>query len=283
MPNGLRHAEGREIAPIKMGEGSTGALLIHGYLATPEEMRGLAQHLTAKGLRVHAPLVAGHGTTMREFRRTRWEDWAASVEGALAELQRECSQVFVVGISLGGLQALHLAVHHPGLGGIIALAPSLELIFDPRRPWRKASDMKLWLLSRMPWMAKLYAGEPSDRVPHFMHADIRDETARLNHIYYCFNPTSGVIELLRYARHVKRELPQIRQPLLLIHSPLDGTVPLRSSEYVLAHVNSVQKALDLTTAANSWHVLTEDVDREAVYNAVSEFIARIQGGDWIWK
>ena len=79
------------------------------------------------------------------------------------------------------------------------------------------------------------------------------------------------------------DLPQIRQPLLLIHSPLDGTVPVRSSEYVMQHVNSVDKALDLTTAANSWHVLTEDADREAVYNAVSGFIARIQGGDWIWK
>ena len=29
-----------------MAGGSTGVLLIHGYLATPEEMRGLAQHLS---------------------------------------------------------------------------------------------------------------------------------------------------------------------------------------------------------------------------------------------
>ncbi len=281
--NDLCHAEGVTIAPIKMGAGSTGAMLIHGYLATPEEMRGLAEHLAARGLRVHVPLVAGHGTTMRDFRRTRWEEWASSVESALNELQHECDSVFVVGISLGGLQALHLAAHHPGIRGIVALAPSVELMFNPRKPWRKASDMKLWLLMRMPWLAKFYLGEPSDRAPHFMHADIHDKAARLSHIYYRFNPTSGVVELLRYARHVKTELKHIRQPLLLIHSPQDGTVPVRSSEFVLANVNSVEKVLDLTTAANSWHVLTEDVDREAVYNAVSGFIARIQGGDWIWK
>jgi carboxylesterase len=283
LSQGLCHAEGVTIAPIMMGEGSTGVLLIHGYLATPEEMRGLAEHLAAKGIRVYAPLVAGHGTTMREFRRTRWEDWASSVESALIELQHECDSVFVVGISLGGLQALHLAAHHPGIRGIVALAPSVELMFNPRRPWRKASDMKLWLLSRMPWLAVLYKGEPSDCAPHFMHADIRDEAARLRHIYYRFNPTSGVLELLEYARQVKTELPQIRQPLLLIHSPQDGTVPVRSSKLVLASVHSVEKKLDLTIAANSWHVLTEDVDREAVYNAVSGFIARLQGGDWIWK
>jgi carboxylesterase len=242
-------------------------------------MRGLAEHLAALGLRVHAPLVAEHGTTIAEFKRTRWEDWYASVESALAELQRECSQVFVVGISLGGLQALHLAAHHPELSGVVALAPSVELMFDPLSPWRKASDMKIWLLSRMPWLAKLYTGEPSDCAPHFMHADLRDEPARRQHIYYRFNPTSGVVELLKYAKYVKRELPQIHQPLLLIHSPLDGTVPVRSSELVIAHVSSSNKTLDLSTAANSWHVLTEDVDRESVYNVVGKFIARISGGN----
>jgi carboxylesterase len=275
----LCHAEGRTISPIRLGGGSAGVLLIHGYLATPEEMRGLAEHLAAQGLRVYAPLVAGHGTTAAEFKRTRWEDWYASVEGALAELQRECSQVFAVGISLGGLQALHLAAHYPELSGVVALAPSVELMFDPQRPWRKESDSKLWLLSRMPWLAKLYTGEPSDCAPHFMHADLRDEPARRHHIYYRFNPTSGVVELLEYAKHVKRELPQIHQPLLLIHSPLDGTVPVRSSELVMAHVSSGDKTLDLSTAANSWHVLTEDVDRESVYNVVGKFIARISGGN----
>ncbi len=275
----LCHAEGRTIAPVRLGEGSTGVLLIHGYLATPEEMRGLGEHLAAKGLRVNAPLAAGHGTTIAEFKRTRWEDWYASVESALAELQHECSQVFVVGISLGGLQALHVAANHPELSGVVALAPSVELMFDPQSPWRKASDMKIWLLSRMPWLAKLYTGEPSDCAPHFMHADLRDEPARRHHIYYCFNPASGVVELLEYAKHVKRELPQIHQPLLLIHSPLDGTVPVRSSEIVMAHVSSNDKTLDLSTAANSWHVLTEDVDKESVYNIVGKFIARNSGGN----
>jgi len=112
-----------ETAPIRLGAGKTGVLLLHGYLATPAEMRGLAEYLAARGLRVHAPRVAGHGTSLRELCRTTWRDWYASVEEAYAGLQTECSRVFAAGMSLGGLQALHLAAHHPELAGVAALAP----------------------------------------------------------------------------------------------------------------------------------------------------------------
>ncbi|MCD6283278.1 alpha/beta fold hydrolase [bacterium] len=275
----LKNAGGREIGPIRMGSGDIGALLIHGYLATPEEMRGLAEHLAENGLRVFAPLVAGHGTTLRELAKTSWRDWHASVESALTELQGECAQVFAVGISLGGLQALHLAAHHQELAGVVALAPPAVLFFDERRFWRRSSDLKLWALSRMPYLAKLYRGEPSDAVPKFLHADIRDEDARKKHIYYYFNPASGVLELLKYVAHVRAELSQVTQPLLLLHSPLDHTVPPKSPELVLARVGSADKTLDLETAASSWHVLTEDVDAAKVYSAVCEFIISHAGGE----
>ncbi|OGK11146.1 MAG: hypothetical protein A2Y63_02365, partial [Candidatus Riflebacteria bacterium RBG_13_59_9] len=198
---------------------------------------------------------------------------------ALVELQRECSPVFAVGMSLGGLQALHLAAHHPELAGVVALAPPAVVFFDERRAWRQRSGLKLWLVSRMPWLAKLYRGEPSDAVPQFLHADIRDEQARKRHIYYYFNPTSGVLQLLQCAAHVRNELAQVKQPLLLVHSPLDHTVPPKSSEFVFERVGSADKTLDFETAANSWHVLTEDVDAERVYNAVCEFIVSRTGGE----
>jgi carboxylesterase len=268
----LKNAGGREIGAILMGAGDTGALLFHGYLATPEEMRGLAEFLAHRGLRVYVPLVAGHGTTLAEFAKTTWRDWHASVESALGELQSECAKVFAVGMSLGGLQALHLAAHHPELAGVVALAPPAVLFFDERRPWRRASDLKLWLLSRMPWLAKVYRGEPSDAAPQFLHADIRDEDARKKHIYYRFNPASGVLELLKYAAHVRAELAQVTQPLLLMHSPLDHTVPPKSSELVFERVSSEDKALDTVTAASSWHVLVEDVDAQKVFDAVRGFI-----------
>jgi len=256
------------------GSGDTGVLLIHGYLATPEEMRGLAEHLAQSGLRVHAPLVAGHGTSLEDFGNTSWQDWHESVEIALRGLQEKCANVFVVGLSLGGLQALHLAAHHPGIAGVVAMAPPAVLFFDERKPWRKKSDLKLWLISRMPWLARIYRGEPSDASPAFLHADIRDEQARKAHIFYKFNPTMGVLEILKCQRHVLQELSLVKQPLLLMHSPLDHTVPPRSSSFVFEQVSSTDKELDLEVAANSWHVLTEDVDRQMVYERISEFIKK---------
>jgi len=270
--SGLRNTEGIEISSISLGSSDTGVLLIHGYLATPEEMRGLAEHLAANGLKVYAPLIAGHGSSVRELLKTTWKDWYASVESALAQLQLECSKTFVADLSLGALQALHLAAHHPKLAGVVAMAPPAVLFFDERRPWRRKSDLKLWLISRMPWVASIYPGEPSDRPPRFLHADIRDAEARNRHIYYLFNPARGVLELLKYQRHVRGELSLIRQPLLLMHSPLDHTVPPRSSSLLFEQVGSEDRTLDFETAANSWHVLTEDVDRDAVYERIAKFI-----------
>ena len=39
-----------------------GVLLIHGYMATPAEMKGMAQFFNARGYNVHVPRLKGHGT-----------------------------------------------------------------------------------------------------------------------------------------------------------------------------------------------------------------------------
>ena len=75
----------------------------------------LGEELANAGWRCHGPLLAGHGTTPEDLARTRWEDWAASAEEALAALRSECDEVVVAGQSGGGSLALHLAAHHPAI------------------------------------------------------------------------------------------------------------------------------------------------------------------------
>src|SRR5438067_12275746 len=98
-----------------------GALLVHGFTGTPEELRPLGEALAARGFPVHAVRLAGHGTDVAELARTRWTDWFASVEAGVARLRASTERLAVAGMSMGRLLALHPAAPRPE--GVTASGP----------------------------------------------------------------------------------------------------------------------------------------------------------------
>ena len=50
--------------PFWFEGGPIGVLLVHGFTATPVEVRRLADRLNAQGYTVAGPLMAGHGTAL---------------------------------------------------------------------------------------------------------------------------------------------------------------------------------------------------------------------------
>ena len=59
--------------------GPLGVLLIHGFTGAPTEMRLLADDLHWRGMTVSAPLLPGHGTSVEEMNRSRWQEWTDCV------------------------------------------------------------------------------------------------------------------------------------------------------------------------------------------------------------
>ncbi|MEL7234826.1 MAG: alpha/beta fold hydrolase, partial [Chloroflexota bacterium] len=98
-------------AKPKFRRGTTGAgcLLIHGFSAAPAEIGWLGDHLHERlNMTTYVPRLAGHGTDPHHMRRVRWQDWYATVYDGYELLAAQCDQVFVAGISMGGLLALLL-------------------------------------------------------------------------------------------------------------------------------------------------------------------------------
>src|SRR5215471_5057872 len=110
------------IHPIELPGGKKGVILFHGFSATPECLNYLAQSLNKAKFTVLAPDLAGHGTHAEHLAQTSWLDWYKTAEEAYFELKRNCTEVSVAGLSMGGLLALHLAYAHKEIHALSLLA-----------------------------------------------------------------------------------------------------------------------------------------------------------------
>jgi esterase/lipase len=93
---------------------ASAVLLIHGFLASPAEMRSLGERLHAQGHHVLGVRLKGHGTSPWDLRSRNWQDWLASVTRGYNIIKAFSQSVHIVGFSTGGLLALLLASEHPG-------------------------------------------------------------------------------------------------------------------------------------------------------------------------
>jgi carboxylesterase len=126
-PRGLaRLYQGTKHAPFTWPAGKPAALLVHGFLGSPAEIRPLARALHQAGWTVRGVLLPGHGPDIETLPERRHEDWLAAVDKALAELQREHSPVLLIGYSMGGALSVVSATRRPP-DALILLAPFVHL------------------------------------------------------------------------------------------------------------------------------------------------------------
>ena len=68
------HAGGGDKSPLSIDGDSRGVLCLHGITGTPFEVRPLAEALGRRGCTVMAPMLAGHGGTLRDLAGSGWPD-----------------------------------------------------------------------------------------------------------------------------------------------------------------------------------------------------------------
>lgn len=240
-------------SPFSFPGGPVGVLLLHGFTGAPTEMRPLGQFLAGHGYSVLCPLLPGHGTQPEDLNRVRWQDWVAVARAALAELNSRVEQVFVGGLSMGGLLALYLAAQEPSIAGLLLFAPAL-LVRDRRAP---LSLLLRYFVSVMP------KGEEGD-------LDLYDPEA-FNRIwcYECY-PVYGVSQVWFLQRQVRRRLGQVRQPILLFQGRRDGAIRPDNPQVLFDRVASTDKRL--IWLERSGHNLLVDAQCQEVFEACLNWI-----------
>jgi carboxylesterase len=234
--------------PFFHSGGATGALLCHGFTGSPATLRPWAQYLAAAGLTVSLPRLPGHGTTWQEMSRTRWEDWYAEIERAYAELQGHTSEIFAMGISMGGCLALRLAEQHgPEVAGLVLVNPSVT------------ADTKLFLLAPV---LKLVV--PSLKG---VGSDIKKEGA--HELSYDRVPVRAAASLPQLWKLTQQRLGDVTQPVLAYHSTSDHVVGPASMRILRAALPAGQ--LTVRECGNSYHVATLDNDADEIFAGSLEF------------
>lgn len=244
----LRGAE-----PFFYHGGDHGVLLPHGFTGSPSEMRLLGEYLHSQGYTVFGPRLPGHGTHPREMEQTDWRQWYGAVEDGFHILTSICREVSVVGLSMGGILALLLASEYP-VQRVVSLSAPIY-IADQRLKW-----LNLYKMFRR------YA--PKRRRKFDVAPDYN--------VGYDLTPLRSLSSLLELIQLVKRRLPKIQAPLLVIQSKSEHTVKPESADYIYKHSGGKDK--ELLWLERSGHIITLDVEKEIVFKKIAEFL-EIHGGE----
>ncbi|MEU5277641.1 alpha/beta hydrolase [Streptomyces asoensis] len=238
--------------PYRHEGGEVGVLLCHGFTGSPQSLRPWARYLAGQGLTVSLPLLPGHGTRWQDMAPTGWPDWYACVDRELRALRDRCARVFVAGLSMGGALALRLAAKHgEGVDGVIVVNPA-----------NKVHGLSAYALPVARHLVRTTRGITSDIAKPGVLESGYDRV-----------PLHAAHSLRTFLRLVDGELPQVTQPLLLLHSVQDHVVPPADTARILGRVSSTDVSEILLE--QSYHVATLDHDADRIFEESYAFIARI--------
>lgn len=235
---------------FSLGEGPVGALILHGFTSSPQVVRPIGAYLASRGIHAVAPRFPGHGTTLEDLSSCNETQWTDAVHRSFEELASAKEEVFVIGFSFGAALAIDLvAQNQERVAGLATLASFLGSK-DPRR----------FLAPVIRRVVKSLPGVGNDT------ADPQGE----RELVYDRVPTAAVHRMLRFTKRVRRKLPEITCPVLVVHGRNDHTAPPMWAQLIFDSVSSDKK--ELVWLERSFHVLPFDYDREELLARTFDFV-----------
>lgn len=235
------------------GANGRSALLLHGFGDTPQTLAGLAEFLHARGWSVRAPLLPGHGRSLRAFAASRADAWIDFARDEYARYRVRHPQAALVGLSMGGAIASVLAAESPP-PALALIAPYLSMPTALRRAARLH-----WLIGA----AFPYVSGGGERSVH-------DDDARTRSLAYGSCTPRLIAELASVVERARRALPALRAPTLVVQSRHDNRIAAEAAARAFERIGAAEKELVLTEVGG--HVITVDVGRERVWALIEEWL-----------
>jgi carboxylesterase len=231
--------------PVTLNGGEHAVMLLHGLQSSPVELLPLAKRLQQAGYTVHLPHIAGYGFTHGDTPRsvTRWQDWHAK---ALEEF-RALKQKHKLGDEVSALTLLSTTLWYDGWA-MPWYRPLRYLGYVwPIRYWYTYKEQEPFGLKNEQlrrWVAREMAHKEASMVG----------ASRLN--------LPAIQEAERMIAVVKKTMPRISAPAIIIHAEEDEVASPRSAHYIARHIGSGR--VETVILHNSYHMITVDNEREQV-------------------
>ena len=240
---------------LKHENAIAGILLIHGYMAAPEEMKAFAYYLHEKKFTVYVPRLKGHGTAPEDLATTQYEQWIESVEEAFVILRHSCKKIIVGGFSTGAGLALELSTRIKDITAVFAVAPPMRLqdlgsYFVPAIDAWNAMIKKVHLDTIAKEFIENYPENP--------------------HINYIRNPIAGIHQLEKLMEFLEPKLKTINKPTLVVQSRKDSVVDPKGTLKLFEKLGSDIKEYYIFDYDRHGILIGEGVER--VYKAIENFI-----------
>lgn len=223
--------------PEKIGEpffmhnifNTRGVILIHGYMAAPEEIRLLAEKLYRAGYSVYGVRLRGHGTTPEDLSERVWQDWNESVNRGYVVMKNSVSEFAMAGFSTGaGLALLQAAQKGEKLKAVVSISAPLRLK-DIKASLTGAVSFFNTILKKF----KIEKGK-MEFVPNV------PENPDIN---YSRNPISGTYQLGKLMKYVETNLSKVTIPALIIQATGDPVVNPQSADEIYSKISSMTKEM----------------------------------------
>lgn len=247
---------------LKAPTNKIGVILSHGYKASPEEVRPLAEYLNAHGCNVYVIRMHGHGTSAENLMNTSWLKWYDSYMRGVVALDQICEKVIFAGFSTGGLLSLYAAAKHPDIcQGVISISAAIKL-----------QDIRFRLVKALNFWNDIF-----DKFRGHGLKDYVEDTPENPEINYSRNYIHGVNELGKLMKKVKNILPEVLLPSLVIQAKGDPIVKPESGDIIYDHIHSKNKTLYKPDLNHHVIVRGDEVEKQ-VFEPIMQFIDSLTQG-----
>ena len=209
--------------PFIIEAGSSRALLIHGFLGSPRELRPLAQELADAGVTARGVLLPGFGSDIARLKKVQAEDWLTAARAAWEEIREGASRTTLIGFSMGGAVALRLATE-------AGLTPDQLILLAPH--W-KFADRRAVVLPVAKYLIREFRpfGPIDFDSPDMRRmlaelapgADLDDPVVRHQLRNSATIPTRALDELRRVGRSAAARAPRVSAATTIVQGLQDAT------------------------------------------------------------
>jgi len=239
--------------PFFFEEGEKAVLLLHGFTGNSSDVRQLGRYLQKQGITSYAPHYEGHAEPPEKLLQSSPHVWWSQVLEAYDFLREKgYENIFVAGLSIGGVFALRLATEREVMGVATICSP-------------------MYLKDRETMYEGVLEYARGFKEMEGKAADVVDkEMSR-------FEPTGMLDEIRDMISLVDGKLDDVFDPLFIAQSEKDEMINPDSANIIYDGTSTDESEKELKWYPESGHVLTIDVEKKELFEDLHHFMNQL---DW---